>query len=168
MPLQESGRCREAPPFFVAGGAPPCQHDTAMLPRPLTTFAAAALLACATPGYAGPINDRIYPAPKVALTLEGTPAGTAAITVVTRDGLSSSGLVLAAQSGRPTLLVFHGNGSSAATLMRWFAPLAAKGMASSRRNIAGTVPMRANLPNRVSPRTPTRIWLMPGPMRPPG
>lgn len=98
-----------------------------MLPRPFPLFAAAALLVCATPVYAGPINDRIYPAPKVALTLEGTPAGTAAITVVTRDGLSLTGLALAAQPGRPTLLVFHGNGSSATTLMRWFAPLAAKG-----------------------------------------
>ncbi|MDH7975582.1 alpha/beta hydrolase [Sphingomonas sp. AR_OL41] len=98
-----------------------------MLPRPLTTFVAVLALACAPSVHAGPINDRIYPAPKVALTLEGAPNGTAAITVVTRDGLSLIGLALPAQPGRPTLLAFHGNGSSATTLMRWFAPLAAKG-----------------------------------------
>ncbi len=95
--------------------------------RPFAAILVAAPLACAAPAHAGPINDRIYPAPKAALTLDGTPTGTAPITVVSRDGLSLTGLALPAQPGRPTLLVFHGNGSSATTLMRWFAPLAARG-----------------------------------------
>ncbi|MES2042253.1 MAG: alpha/beta hydrolase [Pseudomonadota bacterium] len=91
------------------------------------SVAAVALLFLVVPAHAGPINNRIYPAPKVALTLDGTPTGTAEITVGTSDGLALKGLALTAQAGRPTLLVFHGNGSSATTLMRWFAPLAAKG-----------------------------------------
>jgi hypothetical protein len=98
-----------------------------MFARLVTAFAATALFSLALPAKAGPINDRIYPAPKVALTLDGTPAGTSAVTVATSDGLSLTGLASAARPGRPTLLVFHGNGSSATTLMRWFAPLAAKG-----------------------------------------
>lgn len=95
--------------------------------RGFLSIVAAATLFFAPPAGAGPVNNRIYPAPKEALTLDGTPTGTAEITVVTSDGLPLKGLALAAQAHRPTLLVFHGNGSSATTLMRWFAPLAAKG-----------------------------------------
>lgn len=126
--LRGTGRCREAPPFFIANPTPRRQRDDVMrIFRSLASILVATPLACAAPARAGPVNDRIYPAPRVALTLDGTPAGTAPITVVTRDGLSLSGLALPAQPGRPTLLVFHGNGSSATTLMRWFAPLAARG-----------------------------------------
>src|SRR3569623_3722322 len=98
-----------------------------MSARRFLSVAAAAPLFFATPVHAGPINDRIYPAPKISLTRDGTPSGTSEMTVVTSDGLSLKGRALPAQAGRPTRLVFHGIGSSATTLMRWFAPLAAKG-----------------------------------------
>ena len=84
-----------------------------------------ALTLAAAPASAGLISDQIYPAPQGPLTLRGLdPAAT--LIVVTTDGLRLNGIMVAAR-GKPTLLVFHGNGSSAADAIRWFEPLIAQG-----------------------------------------
>lgn len=85
------------------------------------------LLGLVAPVEAGPVARRIYPAPTAALALSGLPAGSELVEVRTADGLELKGLAVAAQSGRPILLVFHGNGSSAADSIRWLAPLLAEG-----------------------------------------
>jgi fermentation-respiration switch protein FrsA (DUF1100 family) len=76
---------------------------------------------------AGPVSSRIYPAPTAPLAVSGLPAGTELVRVRTGDGLDLAGLAVPAKAGRPTLLVFHGNGSSAADSVRWLEPLAAQG-----------------------------------------
>lgn len=76
---------------------------------------------------AGPIQDRIYPAPKAPLSLAGLPPTARMISVETSDGLTLSGIAVAARGDMPTLLLLHGNGSSAADAVRWFEPLAARG-----------------------------------------
>ncbi|MES2755103.1 MAG: alpha/beta hydrolase [Pseudomonadota bacterium] len=95
----------------------------------MRTPALAAMLAALTPiaACAGPISSRIYPAPTVPLTLAGLPAGAKLITVTTADKLALHGVAIAPQPGRPTLLIFHGNGASAASTVKWFAPLIALG-----------------------------------------
>jgi pimeloyl-ACP methyl ester carboxylesterase len=93
-------------------------------------FAAAALAAslfAVAPAEAGAVRDRIYPAPTAPLSLDGLPAAARLASVRTGDGLTLEGIVLPARSGMPTLLVLHGNGSSAADAVRWLAPLAAAG-----------------------------------------
>lgn len=85
----------------------------------------ATILALATvspPAVAGPFDKRIYPAPSAPLTLAGLPAETETIDVTTADRLHLTGLAIPSH-GKPVLLVFHGNGSSAADTVRWFAPL---------------------------------------------
>ena len=77
--------------------------------------------------WAGPVTDGIYPSPREPLSLEGLAAGTRLITVRTEDGLTLTGMEAAARPGMPTLLVFHGNGSSAAETIAWFAPAIAQG-----------------------------------------
>jgi len=89
--------------------------------------AAALLLLAGAPAAAGPVQDRIYPAPKAPLSLDGLPKGAALVRVRTADGLALQGIALPARAGMPTLLVFHGNGSSAADALRWLAPLADAG-----------------------------------------
>jgi fermentation-respiration switch protein FrsA (DUF1100 family) len=84
------------------------------------------LLLAATPASAQ-IHGLIYPAPKAPLTAATLPAGASLIRVVTADHLTLTGIALPARAGRPTLLVFHGNGSSAADALAWFAPLVARG-----------------------------------------
>lgn len=96
-------------------------------PLPLLLSAAAAALLVASPAAAGPVRDRIYPAPKAPLSLEGLPAGAVKVTVRTADGLTLSGINLPARAGMPVLLVLHGNASSAADTVRWLAPVAAAG-----------------------------------------
>jgi pimeloyl-ACP methyl ester carboxylesterase len=94
----------------------------------LTRAAAAFLLLCfGQPAEAGPVSRRIYPAPTAPLSVSGLPAGTELVRVRTGDGLELTGLAVPARPGRPTLLVFHGNGSSAADSVRWLQPLAAQG-----------------------------------------
>jgi fermentation-respiration switch protein FrsA (DUF1100 family) len=80
----------------------------------------------AAPASAGSIANRIYPAPKTPLTLSGLDPAATMISVTTADGLTLTGIAVPAR-GKPVLLVFHGNGSSAADTMRWFAPLIAEG-----------------------------------------
>lgn len=84
-------------------------------------------LTLAGPASADPVSDRIYPAPRTPLSIEGLAAGAALIEVETADGLRLRGLEAAARPGMPTLLVFHGNGSSAARSVQWFAPAIARG-----------------------------------------
>jgi pimeloyl-ACP methyl ester carboxylesterase len=76
---------------------------------------------------AGPIERRIYPAPRAALSLSGLPAGAAFIDVETSDGLKLKGIAIAPESGKPVLLAFHGNGSSARDAVSWLAPALPKG-----------------------------------------
>lgn len=85
------------------------------------------LLVLTSPCRADPVSDRIYPAPHAPLTVEGLPDGTALIRVTTTDGLTLTGLQAPGRPGMPVLLVFHGNGSSAADTIRWFAPAIAEG-----------------------------------------
>jgi len=92
--------------------------------RPVATILALVLLPL--PAAAGPFDKRIYPAPTAPLSLDGLPAATAKVAVTTADGLRLDGLAVPAR-GKPTLLIFHGNGSSAADAVRWFAPLIAQG-----------------------------------------
>lgn len=91
--------------------------------RRLLAFAA---LASAHPA-AAQFTSRIYPAPKAPLTAAALPAGARLVTVTTRDSLALTGAEIPAKGDRPTLLVFHGNGSGAATVLTWFAPLIADG-----------------------------------------
>jgi pimeloyl-ACP methyl ester carboxylesterase len=92
-----------------------------------TILLSLALLACAAPAAAGPVANRIYPAPTAPLSLAGLPPGSALVRVRTADGLDLGGIAIAARDGMPTLLVFHGNASSAASTIAWFEPLAARG-----------------------------------------
>jgi len=90
---------------------------------------ALAALALLTPAAAsaGPVQDRIYPAPKAPLSLAGLPPTARAISVETGDGPTLAGIAIAARGDMPTLLLLHGNGSSAADAIRWFAPVAERG-----------------------------------------
>jgi uncharacterized protein len=90
-------------------------------------FAALLLLGLGRPAEAGPVSSRIYPAPTAPLTASGLAAGAELVRVRTADGLELAGLAVAARGGRPTLLVFHGNGSSATDSIRWLQPLAEQG-----------------------------------------
>lgn len=89
-------------------------------------LAALALLTPVAAG-AGPVRDRIYPAPKTPLSLVGLPPTARAISVETADGLTLAGIAIASRGDMPSLLLLHGNGSSAADSVRWFAPLAERG-----------------------------------------
>jgi len=80
----------------------------------------------AAPAIAGPVERRIYPAPTEPLSIEGLPNATL-ISVATADGLTLHGIEVPAKPGMPILLMFHGNGSSAASAVGWFAPLLAAG-----------------------------------------
>lgn len=73
------------------------------------------------------IHDRVYQPPTTRLAAAALPAGARLLTVQTSDGLTITGASIAAQPGKPTLLVFHGNASSADGTLAWFAPLIAHG-----------------------------------------
>ena len=88
---------------------------------------AAALAGLASPADAQSVSSRIYPAPTEPLSLAGLPSGTRLVEVSTADGLRLRGLVAPGRADRPLLLVLHGNGSSAASALRWLAPLVANG-----------------------------------------
>lgn len=98
-------------------------------------------LAVSTSAFAGPVGDRIYPAPDAPLTLSDTPDGTRFVDVMTNDGLALRGLYRApTRPDRPLLLVFHGNASSALTSVRWLSPAAADGygiLAAEYRGYSG-------------------------------
>ena len=85
----------------------------------------AALLAAAPAG--AQIHERIYPAPTAPLDPSNLPAGAVIDSVTTADGLTLKGVEIAPRDGKPTLLVFHGNGSAATGPFRWLAPLVAEG-----------------------------------------
>jgi pimeloyl-ACP methyl ester carboxylesterase len=90
---------------------------------PLLTRAALLALLMSAPACANPVTDRIYPAPQAPLTLDGLPAGSRFVPVTTADGLKLTGIIAPGKADRPLLLLLHGNGSSAATALRLFAPL---------------------------------------------
>lgn len=73
------------------------------------------------------IHDRIYRPPHARIFAADLPAGARLLTVTTRDGLTLTGAKVPAVGDRPTLLVFHGNASSAASTLAWFAPLITRG-----------------------------------------
>ena len=105
-------------------------------------------VAGATPLLGQSIHDRIYPAPTIPITTATLPAGARLVTVTTADALTITGAEIAAQPGKPTLLVFHGNGSGAVTTLGWLAPLIAKGygmVAAEYRGYSGN-PGRADEP----------------------
>ena len=85
-----------------------------------------ALLAAPAPATAQ-IHGLIYPVPKVDLAAAHLPPGAALITVTTTDNLTLNGVAVPAKPGRPTLLVFHGNGSTADDTADWFGPVIAQG-----------------------------------------
>ena len=104
--------------------------------------------AASTPVLAQSIHDRIYPAPTVPITSAVLPAGATHLVVTTSDGLAITGAAIPAQPGKPTLLIFHGNGSSAMSTLDWFAPLVASGygvVAAEYRGYSGN-PGRADEP----------------------
>lgn len=86
----------------------------------------AMMVALAAPASASSISDRIYPAPMAQLSVSGLDPAAAMIAVTTSDGVVLKGIAVPPR-GKPVLLVFHGNGSSAADTIRWFSPLIAQG-----------------------------------------
>jgi fermentation-respiration switch protein FrsA (DUF1100 family) len=112
----------------------------------------------ATPACGNPVSGRIYPAPQAPLSLEGLPSGSRFVPVSTADGLTMKGILSPGRPDRPLLLVFHGNGSSAATAMRWLAPLGQDGyriLAAEYRGYSGN----AGRPSEAGLRADARAFL---------
>lgn len=87
-----------------------------------------ALVAFTSSACAGPVTQRIYPAPQQPLSLAGMPAGTKLVTVRSGDDIALKGLYRPATGkNRPLLLLLHGNASSAATALQWLGPLVDQG-----------------------------------------
>lgn len=108
--------------------------------HPCLLFALTLTLGAAAPVEAQSIHDRIYQPPTTPLATLPLPAGARLVTVTTRDGLTLTGAEIAATGSHPTLLVFHGNASTAAATLQWFAPLIAQGygvVAAEYRGYAG-------------------------------
>lgn len=92
------------------------------------------------------MHRRIYPAPTEPLSLSGLPEGAAFVTVTTADGLALKGVAVTPRPGKPTFLVFHGNGSAASRSIAWLSPLVAQGygvVAAEYREYSGN-PGRAS------------------------
>lgn len=92
------------------------------------------------------IHRQIYPAPTAPLSLSGLPDGAAFVTVTTADGVALKGIEVAPRDGKPTFLMFHGNGSAASRSVDWLAPLIAEGygvVAAEYREYSGN-PGRAS------------------------
>lgn len=92
------------------------------------------------------IHERIYPAPTAPLAPADLPPGAVINTVRTADGLPLKGAEIAPRDGKPTFLIFHGNGSAATRSMEWLAPLIAEGhgvVAAEYREYSGN-PGRAS------------------------
>lgn len=97
-------------------------------------------LAFAGAAQADPVSDRIYPAPRAPLTLEGLPPAATMISVQAADGLELRGIAVAGRPEFPVLLVFPGNASSARDTIERFAPAIAAGygvVAANYRGYAG-------------------------------
>lgn len=92
--------------------------------RAVLAFAALLFAAAAE---AGVIRDRIFQPPGAPLTVDGLPADARIIAVTTADGLALKGVALPPKRGRPVVLLFHGNASSASGALRWLSPLAEAG-----------------------------------------
>lgn len=109
--------------------------------RVLVGLAAAVLLTTAGGSALGQsIHDRIYQPPAARLAAAALPPSARLLAVRTSDGLTITGASVTAQPGKPTLLVFHGNASSADRTLDWFAPLIAQGygvVAAEYRGYAG-------------------------------
>jgi fermentation-respiration switch protein FrsA (DUF1100 family) len=111
----------------------------------LTGLALVGALLLAVPACAQ-IHERIYPAPTAPLAPADLPAGAVIDTVQTADGLTLKGAEIAPRDGKPTFLVFHGNGSAATRSMLWLSPLIAEGygvVAAEYREYSGN-PGRAS------------------------
>lgn len=111
----------------------------------LARFVFAGTLLVAAPASAQ-IHERIYPAPTAPLDLSGLPAGAVIDSVRTADGLTLKGVEIAPRDGKPTFLVFHGNGAAATGSIRWLAPLITEGygvVAAEYREYSGN-PGRAS------------------------
>jgi fermentation-respiration switch protein FrsA (DUF1100 family) len=111
----------------------------------LTSLALVGALLLAAPVHAQ-VHERIYPAPTAPLDPSTLPAGAVIDTVQTADGLTLKGAEIAPRDGKPTFLVFHGNGSAATRSMQWLAPLIAEGygvVAAEYREYSGN-PGRAS------------------------
>lgn len=92
------------------------------------------------------IHRQIYPAPTAPLSLSGLPEGAAFVTVTTADGVVLKGIEAAPRDGKPTFLMFHGNGSAASRSIEWLTPLIAEGygvVAAEYREYSGN-PGRAS------------------------
>lgn len=92
------------------------------------------------------IHRQIYPAPTAPLSLAGLPEGAAFMTVTTADGVTLKGIEVAPRDGKPTFLMFHGNGSAASRSIEWLSPLIAEGygvVAAEYREYSGN-PGRAS------------------------
>ncbi|WP_309601271.1 alpha/beta hydrolase [Sphingomonas sp.] len=100
-----------------------------------------ALLALPSAACAGPVADRIYPAPQVKLTLEGLPTGTELLTVRSSGGIELQGIYRPATiKDRPLILLLHGNASSAKSAIEWLGLLADQGygvLAAEYRGYSG-------------------------------
>ncbi|WP_374145237.1 alpha/beta hydrolase [Sphingomonas sp. 28-63-12] len=79
------------------------------------------------PAVTASVRDRIYPAPSAPLSLTGLPTDATLVAVKTTDGLILTGVMRPARAGMPTVLILHGNASSASGMIQWFAPLSALG-----------------------------------------
>jgi fermentation-respiration switch protein FrsA (DUF1100 family) len=111
----------------------------------LTGLALVGALLLAVPACAQ-IHERIYPAPTAPLASADLPTGAVIDTVQTADGLTLKGAEIAPRDGKPTFLVFHGNGSAATRSMLWLSPLIAEGygvVAAEYREYSGN-PGRAS------------------------
>ncbi|MET3762954.1 alpha/beta hydrolase [Sphingomonas sp. UYEF23] len=112
----------------------------------LVALGAALLVAAASPVSSQLIHDRIYPAPTAPIAAAPLPASAQRVTLTTSDGLAITGAEIAPRPGQPTLLVFHGNASSAMGSLDWFAPLITAGygvVAAEYRGYSGN-PGRAD------------------------
>lgn len=72
-------------------------------------------------------HAQLYPAPRVPVTIADASLGTVIGTVHTKDGLVLKEIERAPRDGKPMLLVFHGNESSAMESVHWLAPLVREG-----------------------------------------
>ncbi|KSB90609.1 alpha/beta hydrolase [Caulobacter vibrioides] len=116
--------------------------------RLVSAIAAVVLLsgAAASVEVRAQIHERVYPAPKAPLDLAGLPPAATLITVATADGLTLRGVEVPPRDGKPTFLIFHGNGSSATNSVLWLGPLVAEGygvVAAEYREYSGN-PGRAS------------------------
>lgn len=89
--------------------------------------AAAALFLSVHPALVGLTRSRIFQPPSAPLSLTGLPAGARFVAVTTADDLALRGIVVEGTADKPVLLVFHGNASSAQSVIEWLAPLASAG-----------------------------------------